>query len=362
MTRQGKRVLAHGLLGENINFTRVVIGDGDFDYEAESVYEMLELKSPQMTLPIVEMKVIGDGTVYIKAYLSNAELNHGFECKEHGLFAIDQETGEEVLYSFKNDGNEYHFIPSNVGSVKKNVFVSYVVEIQDAADVTATLDLSMAYINTTDFDEHINSTAPHPNTPTKKDDVATTAEIWATDNDSHLHKLKIENLRELLKSGEVAEEKFDVQAVQNELGLQSNILMIEDFKSDDVGDNFKSKVRSYAEHGNLLGIETPKELKTGGVYILSDGVENELVTVQSVQKNEGGYYAKLSAPVANTYNTANLYLYRTTPETCDKKIAMWHGANFSGVRANISRTLELENNYVEIQGDGFIDGDFLVLG
>lgn len=362
LTRQGKKVLAQGLLGEEIHFTRVIVGDGAFDYETESVYEMTALKSPQMVLPLVEEKIIGDGTVYLKAYLSNAELNHGFECKEHGIFAIDQETGEEILYAFKNDGEEYCFIPSNTGSVKKNVFVSYVVEIQDAENVTAMLDLSVAYINVTDFEEHINSTAPHPNTPTKKDDVETTAEIWCSDNDSHLHKIKIENLRELLKSGEVADEKLDVQAIQNELGLSSaNVLMIEDFKSDDVTDYFKSKVRSYAEHGNLLGIDTPKNLKTGGLYILSDGVGSELVTVETVLKNEGGYYARLESPVANTYQTANLYLYRTTPAPCNKNSLTWHGANFSGVRANISRTLELEN-YIDIQGDGFIADDFLVLG
>jgi hypothetical protein len=39
----------------------------------------------------------------------------------------------------------------------------------------------------------------------------------------------------------------------------------------------------------------------------------------------------------------------------------WHGANFSGIRANFTRTLDLEN-YIEIQGDGFIADDFLVLG
>ena len=43
LTAAGKKVLARGLLGEQILFTKVSIGDGYFDYDTESVYDLTEL-------------------------------------------------------------------------------------------------------------------------------------------------------------------------------------------------------------------------------------------------------------------------------------------------------------------------------
>ena len=362
LTKQGQNLLAKCLAESfELHFTKFVIGDGDFDYDTESVYELAALKNWRMDLPIVDCRVIGDGTAEITAQLSNAEVNVGFACREHGLIAQD-ENGNEILYSYRNVGNEYDFIPSYTGSAVKNIFLSEICEIRDAENVTAVIDLSVAYVNTDDFKAHVESSHPHLNTPNHYDDVATTSEIWATDaGDNHLHKIKIENLRELLKDDtEKISEQDKIATAQNELGLAANILMIEDFADDTVNDSFKSKVRSYAEHGNLLGIESPQNLKTGANYILCDGVFSESVTIASVLKNNGGYYARLKNNVANTYNTANLFLYRTTPAPCNKNEINWRGAEFSGVRANFTRTLELEN-YIEVVGNGnFVDGYFCI--
>ena len=358
LTKNGKKVLAQGLLGEEIHFTRVGIGSGNFDYDTEKVYDLEELREFQMWLPLVEKKIIGDGTVYIKAYLSNAEVTKGFPATEHGVFAIDPATGEEILYGYKNLGDEYDFIPSASGSALKNVFVSYIVEIRDCENITATLDLSVAYINTTDFQEHLDDPHPHLNAPCHYDDVQTTSEIWATDSgDNHLHKISVENLRELVadKSEKQSEQNI-ITAAQNELGLVSNVLMIEDFCDETVTDYFVTVVKSAAEHGALLGVETPQNLRTGGRYILSDGVSSEQVQISSVMKNQSGYYAKLAAPIANTFQK-NLRLYRSTAPPCEKKSVTWEGATFSGVRANITRTAELDTAYLQIDGDGALDSE-----
>lgn len=362
LTKLGKNILAKAIAESfELHFTRFAIGDGDFDYEIESVHDLTDLRNWQMDLPLTDLKVIGDGTAEITANLNNATVQKAFRCKEHGLFCLN-ENGDEILFSYRNVGDNYDFIPAFSGNAVKNIFLSEVVEIQDAENVTAVLDLSVAYISTEDFREHINSTAPHPNTPTKLDDVQTTTEIWATDNDSHLHKISIENLRDLVKTDETkTSEQEKISAAQNELGLSANILMIEDFASDEVTDYFKSKVTSCAEHGNLLGIENPAKLRTGGSYILSDGVFAEEVEIAAVQKNLSGYYAKLAANVANSYNTANLYLYRTTAAPCDKGEIIFNGCDFAGVKANISQILEMDTDYLQITGDGFFDGDFLTL-
>ena len=362
LTRLGKNILAKAIAESfELHFTRFAIGDGNFDYETERVYDLTDLKNWRMDLPLTELKVIGNGTAEITANLSNAEVTKACCCREHGLFVTSPE-GEEVLFSYRNLGDEYDFIPAFTNGVVKNIFLTETIEIQDCENITAVIDYSVAYLSTTDFQKHLDDPRPHLNAPCHYDDVQTATEIWATDNDSHLHKISVENLRDLVKTDEIKNSEQDIiSAAQNELGLAANILLIEDFLSDEVTDYFKSKVTSYAEHGNLLGIENPAKLRTGGTYILSDGVFVEEVQISAVQKNLSGYYAKLTAPVANTYNTANLYLYRTTPAPCDKGEIVFNGCDFAGTKANISQNLEVDTDYLQIEGDGFFDGEFLTL-
>ena len=367
LTAAGKKVLAHGLLGEEILFTKVAIGDGEFDYETESVYDLTELRSWRMDLPLTAKEIKGDGTVYIEAYLSNAEVYQGFACREHALIAVDQTTGKEIIYAYRNCGNEYDFIPSNSGTAHKNIYLEYICEIQDAENINALLDLSVAYINRETFNDHVNSEHPHLNTPNHYANVTSTDYIWGTDVDNHLHKISVNNLKALLREdaecncGLSDEEK--VFAALNELGLNANLLVVEDFTGESVTDNYKIKITSSAEGGALLGLESIADLKTGAYYTISDGYNAETVQIKSVRYNISGYHAVLFGDLSNSYDWNNTYLYRTTTAGADKRVLDWLPAEgFSGVSANIERALTLDasidnaNNF-EITGDGVFDVD-----
>lgn len=368
LTAAGKQVLARGLLGEEIKFTKISIGDGDFDYDSEKVYDLTALRNWRMDLPLTKMELRGDGTVYVQAYLSNAEVYQGFACREHGLIAIDPATGNEILFAYVNKGTEYDFVPSNTGTAFKNIFVNYVAEISDCENVTAVLDLSVAYINTKDFDAHINAEHPHPNAPNHFDNVTDTDFIWATDNDNHLHKISVNNFKQLLRDDTAEAETVatlsdeeKIFRAKQELGLDANLLIIEDFTGDSALDNFKIKVTSSAENGNLLGLESVDNLKTGAYYTISDGVNAEKVQIASVRYNVSGYHAKLVRSLSNSYDWNATYLYRTTPALCDSKVLTWQPkAGFGGVEANIARTLELDMTVAQdfyIEGDGFLTKD-----
>lgn len=377
LTAAGKRVLARGLIGEEIKFTKIVIGDGEFDYETESVYDLTEIKNRRMDLPLVNKKVEGDGLAYVEAYLSNAEVYDAFAAREHGLMAIDQTTGEEILYAYNNVGNEYDFIPNNTSSAFKNLILGYYVEIDDAENITAVIDLSVAFINTEDFNAHINSKHPHPNTPNHYGDVTSTSRLWATDEDNHLHKISVNNLKEVLRddTAEVETEtplsdEEKIFRAKNELGLDANLLMVEDFEGgDDVTDNFKVRVTSSAENGSLLGLENINDLKTGAYYTISDGYNQEVVQIKSVRYNISGYHAVLFGRLNNAYDWNNTFLYRTTTAGADKKTLTWlPSEGFGGIEANIARTLELETKLnkaddFDISEDGAltIDGYFTLM-
>ena len=152
LTRAGRNILANGLLGEEIHFTKVAFGDGDFDYDTENVMDLTDLKSWKMDLPIVDKQINGDGAAIIVALCSNAELEKGFRAKEIGVFATDQETGEPILYAYRNAGDEYNFIPAKSGVVTKNMRYAYMIEIGDAENVTFDINFSFVYVGKDEFD------------------------------------------------------------------------------------------------------------------------------------------------------------------------------------------------------------------
>ena len=366
LTRAGKMVLARGLAGAEIKFTRVGLGSGEFDYETESVFELTELRHWEQNLPLTKVEVKGDGLVYIEAFQSNAEVLHGYACREHGLFAIDQDTGEEILYSYKNVGEEYDFIPSATGSAHKNLKVSYESEISDAENVTAVLDLSVAYVNAEDFDAHVNSAHPHLNTPNHYLDITEADCIWATDNDSHLHKITVEDLKAQLKDEplDTVSDFERIMTAKAELGLDANILLVEDFTGDSTLDNFSVKVTSSAENGRLLGVGSVDGLLTGNSYVISDGFNAELVTLDSIVYNMSGRHVRLAEPLINSYDWSSTTLFRTAHAGAERKSFSWASDTFYGVEANSARTLTLSDKAqdFDITGDGFIVDGFFTLG
>lgn len=365
LTRAGSNIIAKVMANDtlNIHFTRAAIGDGIFDYESEAVFDLEAMKSEKMTLPLEAIEKIGDGTVRLVAHATNAENYEGFSAREHGVFALDPETGAEILYSYVNVGEEYSFIPANNSPVAKDIKFSYVTIIRDAANVTATLDLSFAYTSAEEFKSHVASEHPHLNTPNHYGDIASTGAIWATDNDNHLHKISVANLKSILR--EDGEEKLSEQEqiikCRDELGLNANLLLIEDFGGgDEVTDYFKSRVTSAAAGGVLIAVDDVKDLKTGAYYTISDNINAEVIQIQSVRKNASGYHCKLVNRLENSYNPAFTYLYKSTRAGSAKKAVSWRNIEFGGVSANIARKLELGGEF-EIEGDGAIIDDFLTL-
>ena len=90
LTANGRSILAKGLTGKVIHFTKVSYGAGDFDYETESVSNLTELRDHRLDVPIVGKIIEGNGIVNIKAQLNNFDLLEGFAAKEVGVFALER--------------------------------------------------------------------------------------------------------------------------------------------------------------------------------------------------------------------------------------------------------------------------------
>ena len=346
LTSGGIEILAKGLTGKVINFTKVSYGDGDFDYNSESVLDMTALKSWKMDLPIVG-KVVEGGAALIKAQLINANLVTGFKAKEIGVFAEDPDTGEEILYAYRNAGDEYSFIPSGGGIVKINTVKAYWVEIGDAENVTFNIDWSFAYVSQADFQTHIDSEDAHPNIANKL------------------------NILEL-----IAHRADALSKARFELAGDFNLFIMENFDDTTTVDLLKIKVLSCSQGGNLIKVDSAEKIITGSTYTITDGISQEVFTVDAVIKNAAGFYIQTTSSLENLYDTDLCYVVKTSALVCqshchcagEQKYFNWTGfETFSGYPSGTSRTYTLKTSSQNsegfiISGDGFLTADgFLTL-
>ena len=384
-TKQGLNVLSQGLTGERIIFSRVSLGDGVLEVESESDYreKVLDLKSMinwRMNLPIGSAENLGNGEMLLTCAADNATVPEGFFAREQAVFAIDQATGKEILYSYRNSGDASSFIPANTGPVTKNIKFGIHVIIQNAKNVQAVIDNSFAYVSTNDYNEHVESKHPHPNIPNHYLDVHDTKKFWVTDEDDDLHQISLGNVRQVIL-GDAAnlipslgktitdnKAKIDELDVfikaENELGLNANVMIVEDFNPASTVDDFSVKVLSCARGGRLIGVESDNGIYKGAHYWISDGVNSELVQIAGVSYSTDYYHVTIRQGLIYDYNLETVKLYRTTYKSgiVDTKFLTWKGGSFAGISANIEREIIFDTSHensaaMQIEGEGLLDNE-----
>ena len=329
LTRRGFDLLARALGGQQLTFTKVEFGDSKVDGEIiqptdTEAYDFTHLiHKRDIELPLVECTPSGGGEVLITFMIDNANLTEGFFMREVGLYAqIQDET--PLLYAYLNQGLQSSYLPSAHDELWK-MLMTLAVTIEQAQNVTAILDASLAFITRSDFLEHINSSNPHPNLVQVKEPVSSAQDVWVPDDDNHLHKLPVTKLADLILNssrgsyeGRLSQAETNIANlfmqldVESVLGLKANLLLAEDFIDLDCVDTFKRKVLVAAEGVDDLTLESLDGIIEGAVYILTDGIRSEEVQIKAAVQNTGAYLVTLTAPLAQTYDLNSTYLLRTT--------------------------------------------------
>ena len=381
LTRKGLNVLSAGLTGERILFNRVALGDGilevsDAQDYLQQVLDLEKMINWRMDVPIIECTNLKNGEVLLRVLNNNAKIGEGFFARERAVFAVDQETGKEILYAYINTGDASSFIPSNTGPIIKTIDFAIHTVIQNAKNVQAVIDQSFAYVSVADFKSHVESNHPHLNMPNHYLNVTDTNKLWAVDEDNHLHQMSVGNAREILLNGvdeKISENKVNIDELKlftdasNELGLDANLMIVEDFNPATTVDDFEVKVLSCAKGGKLIGVESDVDILKGAYYWITDGINQELVQVAGVIYSTDYYHVTLANNLANDYIVSHTYLQRTTFKNgvgnVDLKNVTWTPRSlFKGIEANIERELIFDTshknkNALVIEGEGFCTTD-----
>ena len=153
ITTAGLIVLAKGVAGQKINYTKIVLGDGYLE-EGQTPRTLTGVVSPKATVDITKLKINGDGTVAVGGIFTNGDETEGFYYRELGLYAEDPdpEVGE-VLYCYGNCGDLAEWIPPSGGATIVEKTIDIVTAIGTATNVTAYIPAD-AYATKEDYENY----------------------------------------------------------------------------------------------------------------------------------------------------------------------------------------------------------------
>ena len=141
LTEKGRELLAKGLAGETITFTKMAIGDGT---TATSEREMTALVKQITTLPLLNVDTKGNGTCEINALLTNKSVTTGFYIRELGIFAHGNDN-VEILYAYNTSANADYLPPFSANNVVEIEYIDTII-VDQVENITATIDPTISYI------------------------------------------------------------------------------------------------------------------------------------------------------------------------------------------------------------------------
>lgn len=317
LTNSGRQLLAKALTGKQLIFTRAWCGDGTLK-SGQDQMKLTALISPKKELPIQSMNTLqGIGTCEVVVEMNNTGLKTGFFVREYGLFARDPDSGQELLYSYRNSGSESGYLEGDNGVDKVAYTVSIVTVIDQAPNVSAVLSSTNQYVTITRLDSRMADLfAP----------FAAPAGFWSfVKGDNRLRPASLSQTRTALW-GDVDITGLNsrierLEDAMNETMLRLELLdkypgfshyVAEDFVDVNQIDQFTGTVTSIVAGDDSLDIAPIDGMLPGSLYVITDGVLAEQVQVDSINLENGIQRVILSEPVKNTYLSGNVQIYRTS--------------------------------------------------
>lgn len=153
ITTQGAILAAKTLQSKTLSFSHFSIGSGSIaDSSVATIKALTGLVNPELSFDITKVNRETDTQVTVRGLFKNTDAEEGFWLKELGLYAIDPDTNQQVLFAYINYGEEAEYINNSI-TEKKEHYYDMIITVDNANNVTITVDPSTVYINEQELNE-----------------------------------------------------------------------------------------------------------------------------------------------------------------------------------------------------------------
>lgn len=157
LTTSGMILYAKAQQGKRLHLSRVAVGDGLLA-GGDSMVNRSGLKSERASFLIDYVHIAASNSAAeILTTMRNDDLEDGFYFRELGIFAVDPDSGEELLYLYDNAGQDGEYIPSASENIKVIERLKMIVRLENTPDVTFTASGNPLYLTVDDIDDNAQS-------------------------------------------------------------------------------------------------------------------------------------------------------------------------------------------------------------
>ena len=159
LTESGMSLLTRAVSGEQITFTRFVVGDGQLP-SGGTPQERTALVHQVLTFSITEMDNEQEGLIALTGEFDNEDVVEDFTWRELGILAKGEDN-VEILYAYSNDGANASVVRQLNTDVLTIQEVTMIIAIGEAENVTAVYSPHRQYALAEDLTAHKNASNPH---------------------------------------------------------------------------------------------------------------------------------------------------------------------------------------------------------
>ena len=167
LTGKGIDMIIRALVGESaITFSKIVLGNGDVP---ENYKQLTNLQNPISMIGLDKVETSGSYAL-LTGTLKNSAVESGFCWTEVGIYCIDPDGGDDILYAYSH----YQLQDSEDDEVKSATYIprfgtdvveltlNYYVYVGEVEDVTAILAESSEYATKAALEQHVEDNQnPH---------------------------------------------------------------------------------------------------------------------------------------------------------------------------------------------------------
>lgn len=158
-TNGGLLLSSKTLLGKQVTFTRLAVGDGELS--GQSPLERTTLVHEVESIDINKLVLLSGTEATVGGPFSNQGLASGFWWREVGVFAKDPDTQLEKLYAYGNAGALADYIPAGGGAEILEKQVDITILVSTSTNISAIINSSLVYASAQDLLDHKNDGAAH---------------------------------------------------------------------------------------------------------------------------------------------------------------------------------------------------------
>lgn len=145
MTQAGINLMGKAIGGATIQFTKLVLGDGEMTGE---ILDLQGVVSPKQNVDVTRIER-NDNQCTVGGELLTKSVKQGFFWRECGLYAMDPDQGE-ILYNYAYSSKPDYIAASDSGMMEE-ILVSMVATVGSNANVDISIDTSMVFTSIKEF-------------------------------------------------------------------------------------------------------------------------------------------------------------------------------------------------------------------